>query len=74
MTTFASRLAPTGDHRQTQIPKTPNNLVGAGLPAMRPAHPASISPDSPPSLASQLLQGVVEYPIHHLVHSDEATR
>jgi len=31
--------------------------MGAGLPAKGPAHPASASPDTPPSLASPLLQG-----------------
>src|SRR5690349_15926700 len=31
-------------------------LVGAGLPAKRPAHPKTMLTESPPSLASQLLQ------------------
>ncbi len=38
----------------TQNLRTTQIMVGAGLPAMRPAHSTSMSPDTPPSRASRI--------------------
>jgi hypothetical protein len=40
------------------LPQSPQIPVGAGLPAMRAALPTLMLPDTPPSLASQLPQGL----------------
>jgi len=58
---IAGKPAPTGDWCRPRGSNSPAIPVGAGLPAKRPAHPASLLPDTPPSPASRLLQCFVAF-------------